>query len=77
VNKDQNGKPQAIALTDDDYEELASQEQIYLDNVEENLRVFLEELPQHAVEQRHAANADAPPLSDEIIARMYRWFAIT
>jgi hypothetical protein len=76
MNSSEDRNQQVVAHSEDYYEEVTSQEQTYLGNVEENLRVILEGLPGHAVEERNAGNADSPQLSDEIIAKMYRWFGV-
>lgn len=72
---------------DDYYEEQASQEEIYLEETEEDLRLILEcdDLypnsgppqpesinEQQAIEPRITGNCDDPPLSQQIVEAMLR-----
>ncbi|QHS53080.1 hypothetical protein [Edaphobacter sp. 12200R-103] len=69
-----------VVRTEDYYEEQASQEEIYLEETEEDLRMILEfddpspapdenlrEQREHAAEELITGDSDDPPLSDEAI----------
>jgi len=74
-----------VVRTEDYYEEQASQEEFYLEEREEDLRMILEfddspsstgeslsEERQHAVEELITGDSDDPPLSDEAIDGILR-----
>jgi hypothetical protein len=69
-----------VVRTEDYYEEQASQEEMYLEETEEDLRMILEsedlsslagesfsEQREHAAEELITGDSDDPPLSDEAI----------
>lgn len=71
--------------TDAYYETVASQEEVYLENTEEDLRMILEaddpppesiagqnQPCEHAEEELIAGDPDDPPLSEESVAEMLR-----
>ena len=79
LNKDQNIPTDTEAYS----ETVASQEEIYLEEREEELRAILvsddpapsdgvDEEPVHAAEELITGDSDDPPLSEEVVAEMLR-----